>query len=351
MSVINKMLQELEQRKSGGAAKGGLPKEVRPSLPPHRDGKWGKAGAALLILAGLGLAAWYGAAWLGGGVSSAVKPGPAIAPQAALEPVPVPRFEAALPEPQAARPVEAAPAPAPKKERAAKVPPAGEGAKAEEPGRRRAKAAKAAVADAGNAPLKTTSPRQEAEYRYQKALALLQEGRVAEAQEHLEGALAADPGHGASRQLLAGVLIEGKKGREAEEVLKKGLEMSPEQSSLATLLARLQMERGETRGAIATLRRSLPHAADNASYQALLAALLQRTGRHGEAVEHYLAALRQSPSSGPWLIGLGISLQAENRLDDARSAFTRAKQSGVLSADLEAFADQRLKQLRPTAEN
>ena len=53
----------------------------------------------------------------------------------------------------------------------------------------------------------------------------------------------------------------------------------------------------------------------------------------------------EPPLSAGWM-GLGISLQAENRLPEARDAFSRAKASNTLSAPLLAFVDQKLGQLR-----
>jgi len=43
---------------------------------------------------------------------------------------------------------------------------------------------------------------------------------------------------------------------------------------------------------------------------------------------------------------LGISLQALNRNIEAQDAFRRARSSSTLSPELQAFVDQRLKQLQ-----
>jgi MSHA biogenesis protein MshN len=45
-------------------------------------------------------------------------------------------------------------------------------------------------------------------------------------------------------------------------------------------------------------------------------------------------------------MGLGISLQALNRNSEAQEAFRRAKSSNTLNPELQAFVDQRLKQLQ-----
>jgi MSHA biogenesis protein MshN len=112
------------------------------------------------------------------------------------------------------------------------------------------------------------------------------------------------------------------------------------------MLARLQVEKGELKPAIDTLQRTLQSAGDRADYQAFLAALYQRDGRHKEAVDMYVAALRKAPQNGLWWMGMGISLQADNRLQEARDAFGRARAANSLSPELLAFVEQKLAQLR-----
>ena len=194
--------------------------------------------------------------------------------------------------------------------------------------------------------IKELTPQQRAEIEYAKAVSLLQQGRAAEASELLGNVLQLDPGNTSARQTLAGLLVAGKHYGEAERSLQDGLKLNPGQTGLAMILARLQVEQGDTQRGLKTLLQSVPYAAELPDYQAFLAALLQREGRHKEAIEHYLQALRKVPGSGVWLMGLGISLQAENRLAEAQEAFIRAKASNTLSPDLQAFVEQQLKLLR-----
>lgn len=192
--------------------------------------------------------------------------------------------------------------------------------------------------------IKEITPQQRVENEYGKAVTLLQQGRVIEASELLGNVLQLDPGNMAARQTLVGLLVEGKRYGEAERRLQDGLKLDPSQSGLAMILARLQVEQSDTQSGLKTLQHSLPYAAERPDYQAFLAALLQRDGRHKEAIEHYLQALRKVPGSGVWLMGLGISLQAENRPAEAQEAYIRAKASNTLSPDLQAFVEQQLKQ-------
>gem|GEM_PF-3623845 len=193
--------------------------------------------------------------------------------------------------------------------------------------------------------MKLVTPQQQALHHYQKALSLLQQGRVSEARSGLEDALRLDQYQASARQALAGLLVEQKQFQAAELVLQEGVNLNAEQYGFAMALARLQVERGDARAALETLYRSLPHAMDNAGYQAFLAALLQRTDQHKKAIEYYQAALQLAPSAA-WQMGLGISMQAEHRLADALEAFNQAKASNDLAPDLLAFVEQRLRSLR-----
>lgn len=193
--------------------------------------------------------------------------------------------------------------------------------------------------------MKSVSPQQQALFYYQKALSWLQQGRVAEARSGLEEALKLDAYHLAARQALAALMVEQRQYQLAESLMQDGLNLNAEQYGFAMALARLQVERGDIRSALDTLLKSLPHAADNAGYQAFLAALLQREEQHKNAIEHYQAALRLAPS-GAWQVGLGISLQAENRLAEAQEAFGQAKASSELTPELAAFVEQRLRIIR-----
>jgi MSHA biogenesis protein MshN len=194
--------------------------------------------------------------------------------------------------------------------------------------------------------MRDPTPRELAENEYRKAVAWLNQGRLAEAEAGFQEALSLYPENLQARQGLIGLLVQGRKLEEAEHVLEEGVKLSPAQSGFSMTLARLQAERGDTARAIATLQAGLEHAQGNAEYAAFLAALLQREGRHEEAIAQFQGALRQRPGAGVWWLGLGISLQAANQAAAAREAYRRANAAGNLHPELAAFADQRLKQLQ-----
>lgn len=210
---------------------------------------------------------------------------------------------------------------------------------APEPGHGANAPASRAEADASSG----LSSRQRAENEYRRALEALHDARISDAMALLEQAVYLYPRHEAARQTLIGLLVERKQYAEAIRHLQFAIGLDPRQSNMTMLLARLQGEQGGP--AIETLQRGLQYANGNADYRALLAGMLQRAQRHKEAVEQYTAAVQLQPGQGVWWMGLGISLQAEQRKAEARDAFIRARDSGRLSAELQGFVERKIQQV------
>jgi MSHA biogenesis protein MshN len=150
-----------------------------------------------------------------------------------------------------------------------------------------------------------------------------------------------------ARLALVNLQLEQQRLADAQTILEEGLGLLPGQPQLAMRLARIQVERGDLRGASDTLQKARGGAsAANPEFHALHAAVLQRLTLHKDAVAEYQAALRLAPQAGVWWMGLGISLEADGRGAEAREAFQRARSSGALSAELDRFVEQKLRQLQ-----
>jgi MSHA biogenesis protein MshN len=193
--------------------------------------------------------------------------------------------------------------------------------------------------------LRDLTPPEQAENEYRLGATLLNQGRLADAAERFSAALRLSPRHTAARHALFGLLLQAKRTTEAEQLLEEALKTEPAQPGFAMAVARLQAERGDNAAALQTLQNAVQVSRSNADYLAFFAALLQREGRHAQAIEYYESALALAPRSGLWLLGLGMSLQAMNRTTEAQEAFRRARTSDGLTPELQAFADQRLRQL------
>jgi MSHA biogenesis protein MshN len=193
---------------------------------------------------------------------------------------------------------------------------------------------------------KVVSPQQRSDNSYRQAILLMQQSRDTEAQDALRQAISANPANHDARHLLAVLLADAGRNADAEALLRDGLSLAPGQSGFSIALARMQIADGAREDALSTLEKGLATAGDDAEYHAFLAALLQNRGRHDEAVQHYITALRSNPSNPNWLMGVGISLKATNKMNDAAEAFQRAIDTGELTPEVAQFADQQLKEIR-----
>ncbi len=355
MSLINRVLNKLEQRGVHSMPNQTL---IR-SVPERAERNWIKP--VLLVLT---LAAVAGMLWLGlrmrqqpvEAVKVAAMPVPASAVASAASSVvsDLPEAEPLQPASKlsfelSAVPPEPEPEPPHENKKAKSVanrptvvgqapkPVAAERKPAE------SKAPVVNIPAAGEVPIKLVSHTQQADAEYRKALLLQQQGHAAEALAGYEAALKLNAQQDAARLAMAALLVENKRSADAERTLQEGLQLKPAHIGFSMALARVQVENGKIDQALQTLQRNMQQAEDKADYQAFYAALLQRQGRHKEAVDHYQIAVQLAPNNGVWLMGYGLSLQAVQRIDDAKSAYMQALATRTLSPELTAFVQQKLK--------
>lgn len=354
MSLLNKMLRDLDTRRAADSERQSLPGEVRP-LPPAR-----RSSVMPLVAGGVALAAALaGLFWWAPWVPSV--PPPLVMPPSP-PPVPVP--------PPAANAPATAPAPQPAPDKGTVVQAPGDGARlklaSELPAPKEAKSREASPGRPGDnakrdtsaepaSPRKETppgrssfdksptvnSPQGQAESEYRRGQGLIAQGAGAEGEAALRLALRLAPEHAQARQAMFMLLMDQQRRDEARALLEEGLRILPGHSSWAMNVARFQMESRDAAGAWETLQRSLPSAQGNGEYRAFCGTVLQRLGRHKDAIEHLNAALRINPGEGRWWMSLALVLEADNHPAEAKEAYRRAKDSGNLPADLAAYADQK----------
>ena len=372
MSVINQMLQDLDRRQLGGAADGAArkPAHVRPVKPPveRRTVFW--ITLIVLLVACIGWIAW---------VAYQLKPqslatelayraaDEARTRQAAAPSAPPPAAMPATPAPAPAAPAPAFPA-----ETAAppqiemlrlaeslstptfesKAAPRAPAARAAPPSRRAPAALPdGAIAKAPEKPQlerhdRVGTPGERAENEFRHAVSVLKLGRAAEAERLFNHALEIDSGHRGARQALIAMQLERGELEQARKLLQEGLAIDPAQPGFAIALARIVVERKDLSGALAVLERSSGAASEVPEFHVLRGTLLQRLGRHAEAADAYHTALQARATLPQAWVGLGISLEALNRRPEAADAFRRALAAGPISAEVKAFAEQRVRALR-----
>jgi MSHA biogenesis protein MshN len=358
MSVINKMLQDLDRRQAlGTGAEAGA---VRASSAKSGGHEW--FWRVLVVLLAVVLV------WLGWVAIQLMPRKPLVtelAFQAAAEArgrapaTPAPAVSAPAPAAAVSTPVPAAPAPVVSDalrlalQLETPVPPerAAEPKRAESPRPPLAKPAPkpAAPVSAATGTVdkrdRSRTALDNAEAHFRRAALLLSHGRVSEAEEQLAAALRADPAHAAARQAYVALLLEQRRIGAAQRLLQEALALNPEQPTFALALARIHVGAREYGAALEVLDRAGP-ATGNADFQAMRGAVLQRVGRHGDAVEAYQNALREGGAqpATTW-IGLGISLESLGRRSEAAMAYRRALTVGPIAQEAREYAQDRARAL------
>ena len=183
---------------------------------------------------------------------------------------------------------------------------------------------------------------QQAGALYQKAYSNLQAGQVKLAEDQLRQSIQLDASYSRSRELLAGSYIRSGRYIEAGQLLEQGLKVEPKNHHFAKLYARVLMQQNKQQQALDMLIRYRPALQVDQEYYALVAALYQQTQQHQEAVNMYKDLLKLQSDRGIWWIGLGISLEKTGKPDEAREAYSKARDSGSLNASMRRYTDNKL---------
>lgn len=189
------------------------------------------------------------------------------------------------------------------------------------------------------------SPEELAENAYRNAAQLRAQGNPAEAERRLKALLASDPKQVKARELLVSIQLDSGRWVEAQDTLEQGVAQVPAYLTFRFQLARLYLEHGADEQALTLLEGARREGRTDPELYAFLAALYQRAGRHADAVKNYQDALALQPVEGKWWLGLGISLEATKNISAARDAYRHALESGRLTANLSRYAEERLRAL------
>jgi MSHA biogenesis protein MshN len=182
------------------------------------------------------------------------------------------------------------------------------------------------------------SPEGEAQQNYDDAQVLHRAGKADAAMGKYRHALERNPGMAAARLQLARLLQEAGQVDAAVALLKAGFELRPD-DRLAIAAGRLLADLGQREAALDWLQRG--QAGLRPADHALMGALLSQAHRHEEASRAYQRALAVDAGQGGWLLGLGLSLEAQGRVDEARTAFRSALDHGQFKPEVTQFLRER----------
>lgn len=356
MSVINKVLRDLDKRQAAGVGGQTPPTSVRSVTATSAGHEWFWRSVAFLVLIALGWVGWVFyqiqprplATELAHQAAERAARRPAVAKAPVVAPAPVPVVQ--QPAPPAQAPAKPTPPDvfrfayrietpiAPKEPKAEPKPVAKPKAETKkQPATEKPRFERRDVA---------LTPVEKAEVEFRRGVDLLKRGRAAEADAAFRGALAADGKHRGARQAMVALRLERGDLDGASRLLREALAADPHQPEFAVALARIHVERANLADALAVLDDAAPAAESYGELHALRGTVLQRMGRHQHAADAYRAALRAQAATPQAWLGLGISLEALQRKPEAAQAFRNALAAGPVSAEVRTFAEQRIQALR-----
>lgn len=182
------------------------------------------------------------------------------------------------------------------------------------------------------------SPEAEAQQHYDDAQALRRGGKLDAAIGKYRQALARSPEMTSARIQLARLLQESGQADAALSLLKAGFEQRAD-DRLAIATGRLLADMGQRDEALDWLARG--QAGLRPADHALMGALLSQAQNHEEAGRAYQRALAADPSQGGWLLGLGLALEAQGLLEEARMAYRNALERGQFKPEVIRFLRER----------
>ena len=111
-------------------------------------------------------------------------------------------------------------------------------------------------------------------------------------------------------------------------------------ATLARELARMELAQGRVNQALTMLTRLEPVLTDVADVWALRGNAAQRLGRHAESTAAYLTALKLKPNEPRWMLGAAVSLAAQGQTAAAAELADKARAADVVSPEVATYLRQ-----------
>lgn len=173
----------------------------------------------------------------------------------------------------------------------------------------------------------------------------LASGKTPVAIEGLQRLLDNEPTNLRARKKLASLLFAENRIAQAKLVLQQGLSLHPAQGDLRLMLAKLLVQQDSGDSAILLLREYSPSAAVQPDYYAYRGALAQRLGLFPQAQQDYLLLSSTDSSKAKWWLGLAIAQDSQGNAQDASQSYARADNGGQLSPQVIQFVHKRMNDL------
>lgn len=176
----------------------------------------------------------------------------------------------------------------------------------------------------------------------EQARALMQQGKMQNAQLTLESFLQQQSPATLSSQLLCQLFIEQGDFTAAENLLADAERQQWPAIDSARLRAQWLMAQGDNAGALTLLEQQAKDAENDERYRALLASLYRTMAKYHESAAHYRRLITTFGETSSYWLGLALSLDALGQKSSAVEAFRRAQNFQPLQPEVNLYIEQRI---------
>jgi MSHA biogenesis protein MshN len=162
------------------------------------------------------------------------------------------------------------------------------------------------------------------------------------AQPLLNELLVIEPSNVKARKKLASLFFAQGNYMQSKQILLQGMQLHPSRSDLRLMLARLHMAQKESAQAINVLIEFQPNAAEQIEYLAYRASLAQQLEYTALAMSDYQILTNVEPSNAKWWLGLAIIKDQSGETTMALQAYNKAGKLSQLDNSVNNFIQQRI---------
>lgn len=190
---------------------------------------------------------------------------------------------------------------------------------------------------------KQLSPKELAAKKMARAERAITENDTQLAEKLFEEVLILVPNHQIARKQLAALWYGRQAYRPALNLLQQGLAIDRDNSDFRLMKARIYLTQGQVAPAFDVL--SVLKNTQNIEYQSLLANAAQQLQNFSAAENAYQQLVSLEPQNGRWWLGLAVAQDSNSNFAQAMESYAAAIQQGGISQSASDFAKQRIAEL------
>ncbi|MFQ3206551.1 MAG: MSHA biogenesis protein MshN [Glaciecola sp.] len=186
---------------------------------------------------------------------------------------------------------------------------------------------------------KNASTHKKLEQRIQLSL---KNGDTAAAMKDLNSLIALDPRNASARKRLASLEFAQGNPKRSAFLLDQGIKLSPDDSSMRLMQARLLFREDRNAQALMLLIEHPKSVIADNELLSFRAALAEKQKDYATSLQDYAVLLKRQPGNARWMLGLAISQDKQKMHGEAVITYKKVKSSNQLSTQIVSFVDERL---------